>query len=308
MPDRQPILVTGSHRSGTGWVGRMIAATPSPQIAYLWEPFSLLHRPGICDAAFPYWFPYVCEENASVFRPSIADTLAFRYKTGAELRVVRTPQDAARLVRDRARFRRYRRQSAVPLMKDPIAVFSAEWLCDTFDMHVLMLIRHPAAFVYSIRQRGWTHPFDHFLAQPLLMRDFLLPFEREIQTFAAREHSPFEQGILLWKLIHSAILRFRTNRPDFMFLRLEDIARDPVAAFRALYARLDLTFTNEVMATIAAHSDVSNPATTASLDDVRRDSRASVVAWKAGITAEEAEHIRTDVEQLSKEFYSDEDW
>jgi hypothetical protein len=286
----------------------MIAATPSPPVAYLWEPFSLLHRPGICDAPFRYWFPYVCEENASLYRASIADTLAFRYKTSAELRTIRTPKGAARLVRDRARFARYRRRRAVPVMKDPVAVFSAGWLCDTFDMDVLVLIRHPCAFANSLKRLGWTHPFGHFLAQPLLMRDVLHPFEEEIRAFTARERPPLEQGILLWNLIHHALHRVREDRPDWMFLRLEDIARDPVAAFRDIYARLGLTFTDEVAITVAAHSDPSNPATVARPGDVRRNSRASAVAWKTALTREEIARVRAGVEQVSAEFYSDADW
>ena len=39
MVDHRPILVTGSHLSGTTWVGRMIAV--SPCVAYLHEPFNL---------------------------------------------------------------------------------------------------------------------------------------------------------------------------------------------------------------------------------------------------------------------------
>jgi hypothetical protein len=286
----------------------MMAATPSPPIAYLWEPFSLLHRPGICDAQFPFWFPYICAENATTYERSIADMFALRYKTGAELRAVRTAKDAGRLVRDRSRFRRYRRERAVPLMKDPIAVFSAEWLSDRFDMDVIVLIRHPAAFVYSVKRLGWTHPFGHFLAQPLLMRDILQPHEAEIVDFAAVERSPFEQGILLWSLIHEAIRSFRDRRPEWTFVRLEDLARDPASGFQDIYAKLDLAFTDEVLTTITAHSGEGNPAVASRLDDVRRDSRASMVTWKAQLTEEEIETIRTAVEPVAKDFYGDEDW
>ena len=45
-----PILITGSHRSGTTWVGR----TPGGgrRLGYIDEPFSVLHRPGCCAAQF----------------------------------------------------------------------------------------------------------------------------------------------------------------------------------------------------------------------------------------------------------------
>ena len=128
----------------------MIAASPSPAIAYLWEPFSILHRPGVCAARFSVWFPYLTSDNGGPYVRPIRDMLAFRYGTRAELRAVRSPKDAGRLIRDRREFRRFGAVGARPLLKDPIAVLSAPWLADTFDMEVIVLIRHPAAFVNSV--------------------------------------------------------------------------------------------------------------------------------------------------------------
>jgi len=286
----------------------MICAAPSPPVAYLWEPFSLEHRPGICDADFPLWFQYVCAANADAYRSPIADMLAFDYKTGAELRAARTPRDAARLVRDRARFAQYRRRGAVPLMKDPIAVFSAEWLSDTFGTDTAVIIRHPAAFVNSIKRRALRHPFGHFLAQPLLMRDLLQPFAEEIDRFAAKEQPLLDQGILLWNVIHHAILQFRSRRPEWMFMRLEDLARDPVTEFRKIYARLGFIFTDEVASTILQTSSAPDSDSLARGDDVRRDSQASAVAWKRWLTEEEVDRIRTRVDPIAREFYDDEEW
>ena len=290
MPGARPILVTGSHRSGTGWVGRMIASTPSPPVAYLWEPFSLLHRPGVCDAVFPYWFQYICEENAAGFESSIGDMLSHRYKTLAELRAVRTPKDVGRLVRDRSRFIQAERSHARPLLKDPIAVFSAEWLCDTFDMDVIVLIRHPAAFSYSIKRYDWTHPFDHFVKQPLLMRDLLTPYEEELQAAAESAPPILDQAILLWNVIHSAIQRFRERRPRWLFVRLEDLANDPLGGFREIYERLGLAFDDRVAANIEATSGSSNPEEADRRSDIRRDSRASIVTWKKRLKDEEGVH------------------
>jgi LPS sulfotransferase NodH len=41
----QPILVTGAHRSGTTWVGKILCA--SGEAAYISEPLNLWHRPGV---------------------------------------------------------------------------------------------------------------------------------------------------------------------------------------------------------------------------------------------------------------------
>jgi len=305
--DRRPVLVTGSHRSGTGWVASMIAASPDPA-AYLWEPFSRLHRPGILDAGFPYWFPYVSEENGAPFVDPVRDMLGFRYKTGAEIRSVRTPKDAARLLRDRARFARWRREGARPILKDPIAIYSAGWLADTFSMDVIVLIRHPAAFVNSVVSRRLAHPFDHFLHQPLLMRDVLSPFASEIARFADEEQPILDQGILLWNLLHTPIARYRRERPSWSFLRLEDVAAQPDASFRAIYERLGATYDAGVRRTVAEHSRTGNPAEAADPSSHIRDSAASIVTWKRRLASADVDRIRAGVEPLSKEFYDDADW
>jgi hypothetical protein len=286
----------------------MMAATPYPRLAYLWEPFSRVHRPGICNARFPYWFPYICAENGAPFIDSIGDMLAFRYKAQAEARAMRGPKDAGRLARDWARFRRYRLDHAVPLMKDPIAVFSAEWLCDTFDMDVVVLVRHPAAFAHSLQRRGLAHPFGDFLRQPLLLRDLLGAYEPEIRRHAAEPQPVIDQAVLLWNMVHSVVQRYRDRHTNWAFLRLEDVSRDPTTVFRDLFTRYGLTFNERVETTILEHTGASNPAQVASASSVQRDSAASILAWKTALTRAEIDRVRDGVEHVSKSFYSDSDW
>ena len=57
MPDRSPILVTGTHRSGSTWVGNVLGLAPGT--GYVHEPFHCRCQPGICRAHFPHWFQYV---------------------------------------------------------------------------------------------------------------------------------------------------------------------------------------------------------------------------------------------------------
>lgn len=308
MSDRRPLLVTGGHRSGTGWVGQMLAATPAPPLAYIWEPFSLVARPGITSPPFRYWFTYVCPENEGEYVGRVRDVLRYRYHTGAELRSIRSPKDAGRFVRDRYATARNRRRGAVPLFKDPIALFSAAWLADTFGMDVLVLIRHPAAFVGSILKQGWDHDFNDFLAQPLMMRDQLGPFQDEIRRYAEAPQPRLDQAILLWNLIHHQILRFRDDRSEWTYLRHEDLSREPVEGFRELYHRYGLTWTDEVRRTIEAHSGEGNPDITTDAASHKRDSRAAIVAWKKRLTPEQVDRIRTRTEPIAKGFYGDADW
>jgi Sulfotransferase family len=306
MPRDTPILVTGSHRSGSTWLGQMLAA--GSEVGYIREPFSVLHRPGVLDVRFPYWFPYVCRENEQPYVQPVRDMLAYRFRMGAALRALRTPTDAAKMANDVRTFARYRRAGLRPLLKDPIAVFSAEWLAEAFGMEVVVQVRHPAAFVSSLKRYQWTHPFGDFLAQPLLIRDLLGPYEDEIREFAATERPPFDQAILLWRLIHHAVVGFRDRHSGWVFRRHEDLAGDPVGGFRDLYDQLGLTYGAEAQAAVALATNSSNPAEASSDRTLRRDSRASIWTWKSRLTAEEIERVRAETEPLWKEFYSDGDW
>ena len=126
---------------------------------------------------------------------------------------------------------RNRRAGAIPLLKDPIAVFSAEWLNTTFGTEPVLLVRHPAAFAASVKRLDLRHPFGHFLAQPLLMRDWLEPYAEQLETFARREQDIVDQAILLWNVIHHALAEYRTRHPDWILLRLEDLSRGRSTSF-----------------------------------------------------------------------------
>jgi hypothetical protein len=307
MNDRKPILVTGSHRSGTTWVGKMIAA--SPQIGYIHEPFNLLHRPGIYTAKLPYWFFYVTEENEAPYYEPMKNTLAFRFSLSAELPTIRTLRHAGRTVRNYKNFSLYRFRHAIPLLKDPIALFSAEWLAARFDMNVITLIRHPAAFASSLRRLNWTHNFNGFLQQPMLMRDHLAPFADEIEEYAKNKQDILDQAILLWRSMHHVILKYQNAHKDWTFLRHEDMSEDPKQHFMYLYKSLNLEFTDQVKATIDDYTNASNPSDPQKMHVLtKRDSKSNIKSWKKKLTEEEITHIRTKVEDVAHVFYTDADW
>jgi Sulfotransferase family len=276
----QPILVTGAHRSGTTWVGRILATSPS--VAYLHEPFHIGHDPGMCAARFDYWFTYVCEENEEPYLEPLRKML----------------DGARRGAPDAAQRTSHRR----PLIKDPIAVFSAAWLASRFETRNVVMIRHPAAFAGSLKEKGWTHPFAHFLLQPLLMRDHLGTFAADILRFAREERDIVDQAALLWNVIHSMILRYRKHHPEWIYVRHEDLSRDPVDGFRVLFDKVGLELSAETERAIMTHSF----AMTAS--GLQRDSLASIDTWKKRLTGAEIERVRARVSALASHFYSDQEW
>lgn len=316
MKESKPILVTGAHRSGTTWVGKMIAA--SPRVYYIQEPFNVDYppRPGISRTRMQYWFTYITEENAHQYYRDLQDTLACRYNVKAECADLHSSRDVLRMGRDSSYTMYSRFTHKSPLVKDPIALFSAEWLAQTFDMDVIVMIRHPAAFASSIKRLNWTHDFTHFLQQPRLMEDYLAPFAAEIADFAAHEHDILEQAALLWNILYARVSHYKRLHNDWIFLRHEDASMDPLHHFASLYTRLGLDFSTGVQTVIREYSDSSNPGetqekrnavvNTAIID--KRDSKAAISSWKKNLSATEISWLRNQVEAIAQEFYSDNDW
>lgn len=299
----RPILITGSHRSGSTWVGKVLGLSSS--LAYVHEPFHPGHRPGICRARFDHWFQYVCESNESAYLADLADTLRFRYHLGAGLRGIDSMKDALWLVRDYLRFAYYRTARKRPLIKDPIAFFSAEWLARRLDMEVVVLIRHPAAFAGSLKKKNWTFDFHQFTAQPLLMEHQLSRFRTQIEAYALAERDIIDQAILLWNVIHDVVINYRDRHPDWIFLRHETLSSDPLGEFRALFSYLGIDFTTSIEQALQGYSFYQAPG---AVQRLRRDSQANILSWQSRLTAEEVVRIRENTSEIASRFYTDEDW
>lgn len=325
--NNKSILVTGAPRSGTTWVGKMLAQVPS--IFYIHEPFSVSDPPskGICNIDFKYWFTYICSENEMKYYRAIKNTINLKYdwlgalKNIESIREWRLLPREWRLLRRDWRFLReeyhqvlgHHIQHSTLLIKDPIAVFSAAWLAERFKTRVVILIRHPAAFVSSIKKLNWDHPFEDFLKQDLMMKNILYPFQAEIEEFCFQKKSSFEQAILLWKLIYWQILNYRHKNPkNFIFIRHEDLSLDPVQGFKDIFSKLDLDFTEEVRAVIENFSASTNPrdpsAPVGSDATLKRNSKLNIWNWKKRLTYSEINKIRNQVEDISVCFYSNEEW
>jgi hypothetical protein len=303
---QRPILVTGAHRSGTTWVGEMLCL--SPRVGMLLEPFNPITPPGISSGPFDRFFLYVTEENEGPFVEPLERTLEFRYQLRRQIPKIRSAHSLGRTAQDFSAFTLNRLRRARPLFKDPIAVFSSEWIVSRFDAQPVVLVRHPAAFASSLKRLGWTHKFEHFLDQPLLLRDHLGRFEDEIRDFAERPREIVDQAILLWRLIYSTVATFRERHPDWIFLGHEEASLDPMGTFEHLFGVLGVELDDRIRKAIADSSAAGNPTELRHRHDVRLDSRASVDSWKRKLSAEEIERIRAGVADVAPAFYPDEDW
>ena len=306
----KPILVCGAPRSGTTWVGRMLAL--SPALYYVHEPFNPdVHlAKSICRARFPYRNIYITEENERGFYRPIKDMLAGKCSVLHGLAQVRSYGEVLRVIGRWREFGIYRRQGVAPLIKDPTALMAAGWLARRFDINVVVMIRHPAAFVHSMKNRNWPfYPSRWALPQPLLMRDYLHHFEKQLIELEQEPHDIIDQTALLWKVMNYVVREYQKKHKDWIFLRHEDLAVSPIDGFRDLYNRLGLLFSDGIQQEIYDFSKETNPMEDVEQkNSIRRDSHATVSNWKHSLTASDIRRIRLQVEEVSSNFYLDSDW
>lgn len=302
-----PILVTGSHRSGTTWVGRTLAL--SPNVGYVHEPFNVQRWPGWMREELPHWYLHVTEENEARYAGLVEDVLRFRYP----IRNIVSAQDLRHVAQMAAEFPLslfYRLRRMRPLLKDPIALMSSEWLADRFGAEVVVLIRHPAAFAGSLKRLDWRFEFENWRDQPTFLRDLAAPYEEDIRRFAEEERDVIDQAVLMWNVTHHVIRTYRSRRPEWTFLRHEDLSEDPLKGFRELYDRLDLSWDGIVEdAVIRSSTDQTRKEVPTYLHrTVRRDSRAARWTWATRLTPEEIDRVRRGTAEVAGAFYGPEDW
>lgn len=280
----------------------------APHTAYVHEPFNIGIDLGVTPKVFKYWFQHVCEESPPRHKAAVAGSLRYAYPLASNLARVRTLGDVATVARDQRLCLLHRLRRDTPIVKDPIAFFSAEWLSETFDMNVLVMIRHPAAFCASVKIKTWTFDFNNFLLQPALMKKYLGRFERDIRDCATNQKGIIDQAILLWNCIQHTVSIYQKTRPEWLYVRHEDLSVEPLDRFRSIYDAFGLEFTPQAKLMILGSSGPHNPVGGRPENELMRNSRENIHSWKTRLNRREIDLIRERTSEVSTSFYSESEW
>ncbi len=302
---RRPIIVTGCPRSGTTFVGKVIGQ--SPEVFYIYEPFN--------DEAphhlrLPERFIALDEESGAAFRPAIDELIALGRPVTRWGKAVRgavecragEPDLAGRLA---ARALAYRRESFGKAkrvcIKDPLAFFASEWMADTYDAQVVVMLRHPAGVISSYLALDWPSEMRAIAGCDIPVEDRELA--REVAEFRPDEHSALDALLLQWRLFAVATLELKKRRPDWIFLIHDRLCLEPETYMRDVFARLDLTFSDDIAERL--RRDTTAAAPTAGEAHVQhrhsRDSRALVEEWRDRLDPPVAERIMREAGALWEE-------
>lgn len=280
----------------------------APHVVYIHEPFNPRVVDRMRPEPFKHWFQYICEENSEEYVSIFDRIIHYKYPLHDNLARIRTARNVAGIIKGQALCLLHRINRDRPLIKDPIALFSAEWLYKKFGMNVLVMLRHPAAFCSSLKIKNWEFDFNNFLMQPLLMEKYLYPFRDEIKEYAENKKDLIKQAILLWNCIHNTIKIYREKYPEWLFIRHEDLSADPINQFQSIYREFGLKFTQKAKRTILDNSGAHNPVEQQARNEFVRNSRENINNWKARLSQDEISLIRNKTSEIASPFYGDDEW
>lgn len=304
------ILVTGSHRSGTTWTGTVIAKAAN--IRYVHEPFNIeIIRE---DSPLNYWFEHL-NNSPEEHQTKVKDYICSFFKGTDKHRIDELGN--IKSLKGMFRYTRYLLTiflSNRTVIKDPIAVMSAEWFYNNFNLDIVVLIRHPAAFVASLKIKGWEYDFNNYLNQKSLINSYLKNYEHLIVEYSTNKKDIIDQGILLWNTIHHVINYYQSKYSnEWCFVRHEDLSLNPIVEFEHIFDKIGLNFSLNVKKYInqTTKGNLEPDHLKNSTDDitnVKRNSEQNIKSWKSRLSDDEIQRIKKGTEHVWEKFYTESDW
>lgn len=309
MSKKRNILVTGSPRSGTTWVGKTLGQLPSTD--YIDEPFNADGNGRFADNSMKYyartWFLHA---------PGSAEEEPMRKALEARIRQTNLPWlNAYEVCKTRGlisvqtpvRFTRHLLlrtfQPKRLLIKDPIAIFSAPWLHENFDMDVVCTIRNPLAFAGSMKKWGWSYPFDHLARQEQFVENRLSKFAGEINEFASNPKEILEKACLWWNCFYHVIAQYQAEYPNWAYVRHEDLVQNPVDGYKGICEQINIEFTDSVRSWITEMTSDSGPSDVNSPAFQKRDATEVVSSWQKRLSPEDVQYVIRSTEETAGPFY-----
>ncbi len=252
---RETVLLAGTGRSGTTWVGNIINYANTYRLMF--EPFHSI------EVELVSHFKY-----RQYLRPDNRDTRFLEPAKAIVSGRVRNPWIDAFNRKVIAKKR---------LIKDVRANHLLKWIKTNFpEIPVILLLRHPCAVASSKLKLDWNTHLEDFLSQDELMEDFLAPFEPHIEN----ANTVFDKHIFLWCIENYVPLRqFKAGEIHLAFY--EHFCTRPAVEVERLFSFLGETYDAEVFNVVKKPSALGRKESAIVSDEGLTDS------WRKYLTGEQ---------------------
>lgn len=300
MSTKKHILVTGSNRSGSTWVGKVLTANGN--VDNIVEPLNPNRVKRFGKFELDMWYPKLPVAGSEKLHNNVRNIVSYYLNTSLLDPFVNffTAYEGHSLVKS---FRKRTRRATKPvkLLKDPTALFCVPFLVEQFEVKPVVLIRHPAAYVLSIKEKNWRFDFNNLLIQENFFTGRLEPLKAEVIAYHLHEkdRSIIENASLLWKVFYTQVLAYQDRYPEWFYITHESLSLNSLVEFEKMFKYLDIEFSLKVK------NYIQNSTTAVRGSEFVRDAKANALKWQKKLSTNEKETIRNITWEIAKEFYTD---
>jgi hypothetical protein len=270
-------------------------------IWYLHEPFN--PNKGLWSENFSYVPVGRNNEQADLI---VERLLTLRLKNGPLAPILRQPRADHWLMPARLFPVRVNRL----LIKDPIACLMSEYLTRKFNLQTLVLFRHPAGFVSSLKTLGWRvhEEVRKFLASKDLMKDWLGPYESLMR--GCSEGDNVRAAAVLHGCIYEVLWGFVKRCDGMRGLIFEDFCGAPIEKFEELFRVLGLPYDEEIRRQHASFClDEETGRDDYCAHEVKRNSLDMAWRWRRLLNRSEIDTVREVWREFQVPLYrTDQEW
>lgn len=277
---KQPLFVAGHGRGGTTWIGNVLAQTPGA--IYYHEPCQPKTEWG---GSFATWFKYVAAHESSSELQAYLDPVFNGLITERSTRF-------AQKMSIRRFFPGYQL-----VIKEVAALMCLEWINTRYNPRMLIITRHPCGVANSEfnKKTPTQQSIDAILGQEKLIADHLLPYVDLIK----KAKQPLEVYGVIWGARHRVAFNQIARNPDWHVASYEDLALNPIEAFKSLYKDLGLKWHNNVAKYIANTTSGHEAGTY----KIQRDTAKTFNRWRQQLSQKEVDQVRRFVEPFELPIY-----
>lgn len=296
------VLITGSNRSGTTWVGEVLKRGLN-NTKYLYEPMAKRKMNKCVKGHFPllYHFHYIKEEEYTAF------------KTYFDHMMGRNPYSLNKLIKyygllGLGKYIKYELQSGSSehvIIKDPLALFSSETLYRFFDTKTIVLKRNPYAYVHSILRKGWRSNPAIYLSQMELVKNlFNDKLIEELEAFFQTDDNVLEEAVLRWKIYHSVISKYEmTYSGKWLFVKHENLVENPLGEFEKIVDYLGITPRAQMNEFISYSTKSNTKIDPNRTHNLIRNSKQELDRWTMELNSEQKKYIGENTQELLQSMY-----
>ncbi|MDQ6956702.1 MAG: sulfotransferase domain-containing protein [Mariprofundaceae bacterium] len=307
MQTSHPILICGLHRSGTTYMGEILAQS-NRDISVIHELFNFGNGLKQVDC----WYPYLTSGmKASPYIQTIEDALLAK---GAlkkpSLNKVWYKYLFHRISGGRMqfpwRYLKLRHQLHLSpqhvIWKDPFCTLMLDYITRYKGCPTICMVKHPCALYSSIAKQNWHFDIQHLGRQTSLINDFGSGITRSVWQEA--QTSNHLSIAILWKIMSRIVIHIQSLSDSLLLVRHEDLCYQPLQVIEAVSAHVNIPINDKMRQFLLQSTQGNRIEVEAGVTrSFHRDSRSLPQAWENQLSAEQVSEILDVVGEDIHAFY-----